>query len=344
MKKIDAEIMNIDKVICRNINKFNVSDRGLLSQNILSQLRNFVEHISLKAYSNGQNIENTYENIKRANAYIKTRADLKFLSKFHKLLQITTSHYTLGEEHSERLMLKYYEYLLKIKSYLKRTYNFDVLENIGTFPINTDSILKEYYGKIVKKINQPRSARLKSTYNDRYYIQKIKPFFVEYEVYYEVTFTTANDRASKFDRIIAFTKLDISHNYAVKLSVYNDSIQILGKNMPIQIIDGWEVSIRPCELNNFAKIFGSHSEIKSGTIEYRKLMKFLTKTGLNLVEFIDFSDDDYQSIKKQITQGAKSVHFFDVLNKSRELTKSNNPGSNVIRYLLYRLNNKVIKI
>lgn len=132
-------------------------------------------------------------------------------------MQITASHYTLEEENSERLMLKYYEYLLRIKSYLKSTYNLDVLENIGEFPINTDFILKEYYEKIVKKINQPRSARVKSTYNDRYYIQKIKPFFVGYEVYYEVTFTTANDKASKFDRIIAFTKLDISHNYAVKL-------------------------------------------------------------------------------------------------------------------------------
>lgn len=112
-------------------------------------------------------------------------------------------------------------------------------------------------------------------------------------------------------------------------------------NMPVLIIDGWEVSIRPCELNNFAKIFGSHLEIKSRTIEYRRLMEFLTKTGLNLVEFIEFADDDYQSIKNQITQGAKTAHFFDVLDKSRELTKSNNPGSNVIRYLLYRLNNKV---
>jgi hypothetical protein len=341
MKKIDAEIMNIDRVICRNIDNFDVSDRGLLSQNILSQLRNFVEHISLKAYSNGQDIENIYENIERANAYVKTRGGLKFLSKFHNLLQITASHYTLAEENSERLMLKYYEYLLKIKSYLKSTYNLDILENINAFPINTDSNLKEYYEKIVEKINQPNSA--KNTYNDRYYIQKIKPFFVGYEVYYEVTFTTANDKASKFDRIIAFTKLDISHNYAVKLSVKNDNIQILGKNMPIQIIDGWDVSIRPCELKNFAKIFGSHSEIGSGTIEYRRLMKLLTKTGLNLVELIDFADDDYQSIKNQITQGAKTAHFFNVLDKCRELTKNKRSGSNVTRYLLYRLNNKVIK-
>ena len=43
MKKIDAEIMNINKVICRNIDKFDVSDRGLLSQNILIQVTAFGE-------------------------------------------------------------------------------------------------------------------------------------------------------------------------------------------------------------------------------------------------------------------------------------------------------------
>src|SRR6267154_2150809 len=60
MNQIDTEILNIDKVISANIDRFDTSERGLLSQNILSQLRNFVDHISLKSYSNGKNIDNTY--------------------------------------------------------------------------------------------------------------------------------------------------------------------------------------------------------------------------------------------------------------------------------------------
>lgn len=343
MDRIDNEILNIDKVICRNIDRFDTSDRGLLSQNILSQLRNFVEHISLKAYGNGQDIENSFANIQKANDHVKSRGNLKFLSKFHRLLLITASHYTLDEENSERLMLKYYEYLLKIKSFLKSIYNLDVLKNIDEFPITTDSNLKEYYEKIAAKINQPLLNGTRNTYDDRYYIQRIKPFFVDYKVYYEVTFTGANDNASKFDRIIAFTKLDLSHNYAVKLSVKNDTDNILGNKMPILIIDGWQVSIRPCELNNFANIFGIDSKIHSGNAEYRELMTYLTETGLNLVEFIDFADNYYLSIKSQITQRAKVSHFFDIIDKCRELVKSNSPGSRVIRYLLYRLNNKVIK-
>lgn len=342
MDDIKSHILTINKAICNNIDKFDIEERGLLSQNILSQLRNFVEYISLLIYSNGNNIDLTFKNIEKANAYVRQKGNLKFLSRFHKLLQITASHYTLDEENSERLMLKYYEYLIRIKNFLKSSFNIDVLENLDSFPIQTDSNLKEYYKKIAEKINQPASQRTKSVYNDRYYIQKIKPFFFGLEVYYEVIFTRANDYTSKFDRIIAFTKLEISHNYAVKLSVSNDSIHILGKNMPIQIIDSWEVSIRPCELNNFADIFGRHPKL-GGTKEYYELMRYLTSTGINLVELIDLSDRDYYHTIRKITENTKTSHFFGILDKCRKISKTQNPGSNILRYLLYRLNNKVIK-
>lgn len=341
--KIDSAILVINENICKNIDKFDASDRGLLSQNILSKLRHFVEHISLKAYSNGQDIEITYDNIKKANDYVKGKGNLKFLGKFHRLLQITVSHYTLDEGNSERLMLKYYEYLLKIKVFLKNTYGIAVLENIDDFPLSIDTKRMEYYEKIAVRINQTRQHSARSTYNDRYYIQKVKPFFINQNIYYEITFTAANDNASKFDRVIAFTRLDISHNYAVKLLVRNDSIDIMGKIMPIQIIDGWEVSIRPCELDNFADFFGRHQKISSGTAEYRELMRLLTETEMNLVDLIDSSDAYYTYVKTQITQKAKVSHFFDILDQCRELIKDECPGSNVIRYLLYKLNNKIIK-
>ncbi len=343
MNKIDSQILTIDENIQRNIEEFSPRERGLLSQNILSQLRNFVEHIALKAYCQGGEIENSYENIVAAIEYVKTGGDLRFLSKFHYFLQKIASHYTLEKDASERLMLKYYEYLLRVKSYTKREYNLEVLTNIDQFPLDTDSTLREYRQKIAEKINQPASERNKGDYRDRYYIQKVKPFFVKHEIYYEVTFTVANDRTSKFDRIIAFTKCDISPSYSVKLLISYDTIEILGKHMPIQIIDGWEVSIRPCELNNFADILGPHSKISSGNVEYRKLMEFLTESGFSLSEIVNFSDEYYNQIKMALTSGAKSFHFLDILDKCREIVKDNKPGSNVLGYLLNGLNNKIIK-
>ncbi len=343
MNKIDAKILDIDKVICKNIDVFKCTERGLLSQNILSQLRNFVEHISLKIYANGRDIDNTYQNIEKANDYIKTKGNLRFLSKFHRLLQISASHYTLDEENSERLMIKYYEYLIRIKDFLNSTYNIEVLNNIEDFPINFDPNLKEYYEKIAEKIDYSRATEYKSNYSARYYIKKIKPFFIGQKIYYEITFTIADDRISKFDRIIAFTDIDISPNYAVEFQIKNDSIDILGKKMPILIIKDWKVSIRPCELNNYSKIFGTNINISRASLEYRMLMEFLTLTKLNLTEVIQLNDKYYSTIRKRVISKTGNSKIFDILDKSRELVKDNNPGSNVIRYLLYRLNNRIIK-
>lgn len=344
MDNIDRAILDTNATICKNISIFDDSDRGLLSQNILQNLRNFIEHISLKIYAHNKGIEvgDNFDNIQKGNSYVNAQGRLKFLSKFHTLLTISVSHYTLDGENSERLMLKYYEYLLKIKSYLKKEYNFEVLENIDQFPISIDPAFAYYYEQIATKINEVKLARKKSSYDGGYYIQKIKPFFVNKEVYYEVTFTVANDYTSKFDRLIAFTKLDITTNYAVKLNISIDTIEVFGSQMPIRIIDDWEVSIRPCELKHFASIFGVNREW-SRTVEYNNLMSFLKRTGFTLVEVVDLSNTHYQHFRNLIQEKARATNILSLLDTARSLLKNKNPGSNVIRYLLFKLNNRIIK-
>lgn len=344
MLMVDRAIFDTNKVICRNIAVFDDSERGLLSQNILSQLRNFVEYIAQKVYSNGVDTNpNNYDDKKAAWEYIKTKGQLRFLSKFHDLLQKSVSHYTFDEGGSERLMLKYYEHLLKIKTFLKDFYNMDVLENIDEFPLNLDSNLTEYYQKIAARILSPSRSASKNPYNDRAYIQKIKPFFVNHRIFYEITFTVANDKVSKFDRVIAFTRFEISDNYAVKLSIHNDSINVLGKVMPIQVIDGWEVSIRPCEINRFANILGSFDSIKSNNVEFRNLMRLLTENCYSLVDLVTASDSYYMWAKESCGYGAKVTLVFNLLDKARKLIQEGAPGSNVVRYLLHKMNNKVMK-
>ena len=338
--RIDEQILNIDKVICRHIDSLSISPRGVVSQDILSQLRNFVEHIMLKFYANGQDIENSYDNICRAIDFVKTRGNLKVLRRFHDYLQIVASHYTLDEENSERLMLKYYEYLLKIKNLLHDRFSLDVLGNLDRFPLNTDSNLQEYYEKIAAKIKRYNTHSIRK--NDKYYVQKIKPFFVGQRIYYEVTFTPANDYASKFNRVIAFTSLEITDNYAVKFDLVQDSIEILGKTMPIIVIVGWEVAIRNCEFTNFTKLCRGIA-VTTGYAEQQGISLFLTSTGFSLTELVDFSDVEFQKVKDQATQQAKKVVFFNDLEHCRSIMRANCKGSNLIRYLLYHMNNKVIK-
>ena len=148
---------------------------------------------------------------------------------------------------------------------------------------------------------------------------------------------------SKFDRVITFSRYEILSNYAVKLLIRNDSINVLGKDMTIQIIDGWNVSIRPCELDNFADIIGKHSKINTGTKEYSELMRFLTETKMPLSELVVCSEQYYSFVKNQITSQARTTYIFDTLDQCREIILSNKPGCNVLKYLLYHLNNRIIK-
>lgn len=138
MFKIDKAIYDINQVICDNI-KY-VKDRGLLSQNILSQLRNLVEDICIKIYSNGIDVDpNNYSLRNKAIDAVYENGKLSFIYHFHKLLQKSCSHYTVDKDGSERLMLKYYEYMFNLKKFLIEEYNMIILDNLDSFPIYSDS-------------------------------------------------------------------------------------------------------------------------------------------------------------------------------------------------------------
>ena len=174
MLRIDRTILDASGVICDNIAQFGSTERGLLSQNILGHIRNFVEYIAIKVFSNGEDVNpHDYSLNVEALKDMQRRGDLRFLYKFHELLQKSVSHYTVDKDGSERLMLKYYEHLLKIKLYLKQTYNLDVLENLEDFPLDTDTELSDYYTKIAERIESPSRLSYAVTYDDRYYVQKV---------------------------------------------------------------------------------------------------------------------------------------------------------------------------
>lgn len=164
MLRIDKAIRDVDGVICENIAHFSLSDRGLLSQNILGQTRHFVEYIAIKGYSNGKDVNpNDYDLRVVALKDMQRRGDLRFLYKFHEMLQKSVSHYTVDKDGAERLMLKYYEHLLKIKTHLQQKYGLTVLSNLNEFPLNTDKELSDYYEKIAERIDVPSLHDIKFT-------------------------------------------------------------------------------------------------------------------------------------------------------------------------------------
>lgn len=340
--QIDEQILKIDKVICRHISNLSNLPRGQISQDILSQLRHFVEHIMLKVYANDDDIEDSHENIQKAVKYVKNESSLRHLSRFHHFLQVSVSHRTLEEENSERLMLKYYEYLLRIKNFLHEKYSIDVLSNLEQFPLEADDCFKEYYEKIAQKVDQYKTPIRNGFRFDRFYIQTIKPFFFGNKIYYEVAFIPANDRSSKTDRIIAFTDIEITDFYAVKFAIADNYIDLFGKQMPIRIIVDWEVNIRPCEFSNFSKLI-DNNELTPGQSEQRNFAQYLTETGVSLSEIVMFSDEVYQEVHDRIVPKSNTRHFFDVLDTCRSIIKNEKPGCNVLRYLLHHMTNRIIK-
>ena len=72
-------------------------------------------------------------------------------------------------------------------------------------------------------------------------------------------------------------------------------------------------------------------------------MSFLKRTGFTLIEVINLSDAHYQYFKKLVQEKAKTTNILPLLDTVRNLLKKSNPGSNVIRYLLFKLNNRIIK-
>ncbi len=342
MPSVDSQIQNADLVITRAIGNYD-RDRAFLSQVVLAQLRNLVEGLAVRLHSNSGATEFDYDAIKDALAYVRSSGQLGQLRRFHDLLKISASHYTLDGDTSERLMLKYLESLLRLRRLAKDRCQLEILANLEDFPYDLDRSLKEYHEKIAARVDDHDLRSSSSEKPARYYIQSSRPFFVGGRIYYEVTFSLPNDRINKTDRIIAFTDIDITTNYAAKLTLSSDVIEVLGQSMPILIIREWEISIRPCEFENFSRLVGPMIKAESGSSEYRNLMKYLTTTTSSLLDLIDLTDDQYERVRKVVLQRAQRSRLFGVLDDARRVVRTRSAGHNVLRYLMLQMNNRIIK-
>ncbi|MCB1948453.1 ATP-dependent RecD-like DNA helicase [Nitrosomonas sp.] len=341
MTTINKQIQSADEVICRNIESL-VDQRALLSQNILSQLRNLVEGVAVLLHVGSPDAEFNYAAIQPGLDFVKSKGKFNFLGKFHKLIQISASHYTFDGDASERLMLKYYECLYHIRSLLQANYGVAVLANLEDFPVDLDPSLREYHEKIIARIEAVRSTSPDSS-RHRYYIHKTRPFFLAGRIYYEVTFYRAVNKVSKFDRIIAFTDIDIIDKYAALLTLRQDSIEVLGQTMPIIIIHAWEISIRPCEFNNFARLLGIAVKVRINSTEYCYLMHWLTARSGSLLDLLDMPDNKYMAVRAAGTAGVSKPKIFLVLDAARRIVRAADSGHNVLRYLMLRMHNQILK-
>ena len=137
------EILNfinrkIDIINTRIENEFEDAkdDRGYVSQNIIKNLRDFIEYIAFRVYTIEEvkdYMEYNHENNKKAIKYIKSKRKHEILRRFHALLEIGPSHNSYNEDGSTRLMVKYQEYLIELKRYYYKMFGNKILKNCINF-------------------------------------------------------------------------------------------------------------------------------------------------------------------------------------------------------------------
>ncbi len=342
MASVEQQVRSVDGVVCQNIASV-LDDRGFLSQNLLAQLRNLVEGLIVWAHLNDGSAEFRYDQVGPALEVVKAKAKFRPLSRFHGLLQASASHYTLDRDPSERLMLKYYEHLLRSRDLALTQFGIAILENLEAFPVDLDPSLLEYHEKIATRIDAARTTPGERR-RERYYVHSSRPFFVGGRIYHEVTFSPAHNWTSKVDRTIAFTDLDMTDKYAAYLELSSETITVLGQTMPILVIRSWEVSIRPCEFDNFARFFGQTTRVRSSHSEYRNLMRYLTTTHSSLLDLVDMDEKSYGQIRGWALAGSQhAAQIFPALDSARLLIRADEAGSRVLRYLMLQMRNQVIK-
>ncbi len=342
MATVVEQIRSASAAICQNIDALG-QQRPLLSQNVLAQLRNLVEGVLVRLHQGTNDAEFTFDAVKPALAYVRSQGKLNFLARFHRLLQASSSHYTLDGDASERLMLKYCEYMYRLRSVVRAACAIDVLGNLESFPVDLDPSLREYHQKIAQRIEAVSGTRIDREHGARYYINKVRPFFVEWRIYYEVTFSRAVDRASKSDRVIAFTDIDLTDNYSAYLVLQRDAIRVLDQTMPITLIRAWDVSIRPCELANLGKVLGIRNQVSSSSAEYRYLNQWLSNTAGSLLDLMDMNEEAYRAARFVPKSADTRLAIYPILDEARRIVRARLAGHNILRYLMLRLHNPVIR-
>lgn len=352
LKKLDDEYLTKEEALkiinfrCEEISNEidNISDNPELRDSISRKIiRGLYDLCYAVMILNAIKLGYTDINQKLAWEVSQFKSETKYLYNFLKGLKYIGIRIP---EHgqSERLMLKYYNYLWEIRRFLKRDFNIEVLENLSKFPLNMDTLDSEYYelvADIISKVDlTPKNVRI-----SRYYIQKIVPFFVNGERYFEITLQLAGLYATKYNRITVYSKKNISTNYSIQIAYTEAEIELWGIKNKIKILNDWKVSIDPTCLNKLAKMLMLRTTINRNYGEYITLMKFLTDTEMNLLQIVNLSEERFQQVYKYLYSSTNTQVFGEVILKIRKnyAKPSNKVGKYTIRYVLLNLREEMLE-
>jgi len=307
--------------------------RDQISERMITYLKDVCEGTllanSLKYYR--------YTNLRAAWELALTDIDTKFLAGFLEGLRYIGLR--LPEEGQyERLMVKYRSFLWQIRDLLFNSFNISVLPNLEDYPMEINEEDQEFNNLVAYSIESVQQSGNPIT-NNRYYIQKKEPFYISNKRYFEYTLQLANKYATKYNRITAYSQLDISSNYPIQIGYAQTVLHIWDQPMRIKVITAWRVSISPTVLNKLSKILKYEKSISSRYNEYHALMNYLSETGINFLDLVDFSDEGFRNQLSRIYDNANTQNFREVLKilHANYNNHSEEKGKNTIRYAIISL-------
>ena len=271
--------------------------------------------------------------------------ETKYLGNFYRGLQYIGRRIP-DDGQSERLMLKYYNFMWQIRKSLQESYGITVLRNLEKFLEYTgsDELDKQYYKLVADAFGTVNYGSTNRSAT-RFYVQKKTAFYIGTERYFEVTLQQAGIYASKYNRITAYTQQNISTSYSIQIEYAPATISLWGIDTEIKIITAWKVSIDPRCLNKLGRILKMPLKLSTNYGEYDTLMQFLTGTGMNFLEMIDLREVKFSGVLEAVYQHSKTSYFKDVLQKLREnyTAGSNLFGRYTVRYLLLNLREELLE-
>ncbi len=335
---INKKIKDASDLIIRNISS--VNDRTLLSLNILNSLPNLISLVAIKVYQYESNEFN--ENLAVAIDCISKIGKYNFIFKLYNLVQKNMDTFFSNPESSEHLLYIYCDSLIKIKDMLEKEFGLKILSNIFDYLKLFNREYTSYYEEINKKLNEIDQLGIKSVGNkDLYYIKNKTPKFTSNGKFYEFVISPANDFASKFSTTIVYSLVDIPSNYSIRLNFTDETINVDGNKINLKIINEYLVSIRVSEFKHFSNLL--NKGVYNNTSEFTRLMDFLTKNNSTLLEIVLLPYDEFKNLKNSLINLNNSSKIFDMLESCRTIIENDLKGSNVIRYILTNMNNKIIK-
>lgn len=337
--EIERIIKVCDIQITRNLDEIDVASRDMVSQMILPRLYDLCMATLLL---NSLKLGNTKPNLKLAWEQSLLNINTKYLAVFMKGLKYIDGRIP-DDGQSERLMLKYYDFMWNIRNFVKDQYGLSILQNLEKFPLDNDK-LDEHYYKLIAESFESADLSVNDFSPSRFYIVKKTPFFIGKEKFYEITFQLSGLYATKYNRLTAYTKENISTNYSLKIGWTETFIDLWGIKSCIKIITNWEVAIEPKCLNKLSKIIKIPTKISVKFGEYSALMDFLTKTGINLLELIDLDNALFNKTIEEIYRASRTTQFKDVLVYLHSVYSKNSDliGAKTVRYLLLNLREETI--